>query len=353
GLVRGVAYYYEDFLLSSAAQEIVYRIRARLYRHLHRLPVAFHQRRSTGDTLVRLSSDIVVLRDMLVDSIVNIGTGLLMVGLMLAVMFAVDPVLTALAVGSMPLVAVLSAVYGRSIRTSSRKQRKREGQVASLMHEVLGAVAVVQLYGAEEREQERFHAVNRRSLKQGIKATRLEARMNQSVELALTVATVIVLWAGTLRALHGAITPGDLVVFISYLRAAQRALRRASKTVQRSAKAFAAAERIVELLETEPELTDAPDAVPAPSFAGRIAFEDVRFGYDRGKFVLHDLSAVVEPGSTVAIVGPTGSGKSTLVNLVPRLFDPTGGGGGGDGGGLRDVPSRRVRRPNPIDPATK
>src|SRR5262249_8810477 len=157
---------------------------------------------------------------------------------------------------SIPLVAVLSALYGRSIRMTSRKQRKREGQVAALMHEALAAVAVVQLYGAEEREQERFHAVNRRSLKEGIKATRLEARRNRGVERSLAVATVVVLWAGTVRALHGAITPGELVVFISYLRAAYRPLRRASKTVQRSAKALAAAERIVELLETRPELTD-------------------------------------------------------------------------------------------------
>jgi ATP-binding cassette subfamily B protein len=325
GLVRGVAYYYEDFLLSTAAQQIVYRIRARLYAHLHRLPVAFHQRRRSGDTLVRLSADIVVLRDMLVDSVVNIGTGIVMVFLMLAVMFAVDPVLTVLAIGSMPLVAILSALFGRSIRSTSRKQRKKEGQVASVMHEALGAAAVVQLYGAEEREQERFRAVNRRSLKHGIKATRLEARMNQGVELALTAATVVVLWAGTLRALHGAITPGELVVFISYLRAAYRPLRRASKTVQRSAKASAAAERIVELLETEPELTDAADAVPAPRFAGRIAYEDVSFGYEPGRTVVHGVSAVIEPGSTVAVVGATGSGKSTLVNLVPRLFDPTGG----------------------------
>jgi len=343
GLVRGVAYYYEDFLLSTAAQEIVYRIRARLYRHLHSLPVAFHQRRRTGDTLVRLSADIIVLRDVLVDSIVNIGTGLLMVVLMLAVMFAVDPLLTLLALASMPLVALLSALYGRSIRASSRKQRKREGQVAALMHEALGAVAVVQLYGAEEREQERFKAVNRRSLKQGIKATRLEARMNQGVELALTAATVVVLWVGTLRALHGAITPGVLIVFISYLRAAYRPLRRASKTVQRSAKAAAAAERIVELLETEPELTDAPDAVPAPRFAGRIGFDDVSFGYQPGRPVIHGISALIEPGSTVAVVGPTGSGKSTLINLVPRLYDPTGGRVTIDSRDLRELTLESVR----------
>ncbi|TMA98867.1 MAG: ABC transporter ATP-binding protein, partial [Deltaproteobacteria bacterium] len=127
GVVRGFSYYYEDYLLSSAAQEIVYRVRARLYRHLHQLPVTFHQRQRTGDTMVRLTSDIVVLRDMLVDSIVNVGTGVVMVGLMLAVMFSVDPVLTAVSIASMPAVALLSAVYGRRIRTNSRKQRKREG----------------------------------------------------------------------------------------------------------------------------------------------------------------------------------------------------------------------------------
>jgi ATP-binding cassette, subfamily B, bacterial len=343
GLLRGTAYYYEDFLLSSAAQEIVYRIRARLYRHLHRLPLAFHQRRRTGDTLVRLSSDIVLLRDMLVDSVVNIGTGVVMVALMLAVMFAVDPVLTALSVASMPVVAVLSALYGHRLRATSRKQRKREGQVAALMHEALAAVSVVQLYGAEEREQERFDAVNRRSLKQGIKATRLEARMNRGVELALAGATVVVLWAGTLRALRGAITPGELVVFISYLRGAQRPLRRASKTLQRSAKATAAAERIVEVLATEPDLTDLPDAVPAPRLSGRIAIEHVDFAYEAGKPILRDVSVVVEAGSTVAIVGPTGSGKSTLLNLVPRLFDPSHGRVSIDGHDLRTLKLQSVR----------
>jgi ATP-binding cassette subfamily B protein len=343
GLVRGFSYYYEDYLLSSAAQQIVYRIRARLYRHLHRLPVTFHQRRRTGETLVRLTSDIVVLRDMLVDSIVNIGTGVVMVALMLAVMFVVDPVLTALSIAAMPCVALLSALYGRRIRTNSRKQRKREGQVAALMQEALAAAAVVQLHGAEEREQERFEAANRRSLKQGLRATRFEARMNRGVELALAAATVVVLWVGTLRALHGAITPGELVVFISYLRAAQRPLRRASKTVQRSAKALAAAERIVEMLGMEPELTDAPDAVAAPPFDGRIAFNEVHFAYEPSRPILRGINFVVEPCSTVAIVGPTGSGKSTLLNLVPRLVDPVEGRVLADGHDLRSLTLQSVR----------
>jgi ATP-binding cassette subfamily B protein len=257
--------------------------------------------------------------------VVNLGTGLILLILMLAVMFAVDPVLTSASLAVMPPILLLSALYGRRIRLNSRKQRKREGEVAAVMHEALAAIDVVQLHGAAEREQERFEALSRRSLKRGTKAVRLEARMNRGVELALAGGTVVVLWIGALRALRGAITPGELVVFISYLRAAYRPLRRASKSVQRSAKALAAAERIVEVLEIEPALTDAPDARPAPRFAGRIAFQAVDFAYTPGTTVLKEVSFTVEPGTTVAIVGATGSGKSTLVSLVPRLHDPTAG----------------------------
>lgn len=325
GIVRGVAYYYEDYLLSSAAQEIVYAIRARLYRHLLRLPAAFHRGRPTGDTLVRLSSDIIMLRDVLVDAVVNLGTGVVLLVLMLAVMLAVDPVLTVFSVLAMPLVVVASAFYGSRIRVSSKRQRRREGQVAALMHEALASPEIVQLYGAVEREQERFQELNRQSLKQGTRSVRFEARMNRSVEFALAAGTVVVLWVGAARVLHGAITPGDLVVFISYLRAAYRPLRRASKSVQRSAKALAAAERIVEILATPAELNDAPDAIAAPPLTGRIGFESISFAYDSGSPVLDDVTVTIEAGATVAIVGASGSGKTTLVSLIPRMFDPAAG----------------------------
>ncbi|HKU59215.1 MAG TPA: ABC transporter transmembrane domain-containing protein, partial [Gaiellaceae bacterium] len=325
GVVRGVSYFYEDYLLSTAAQDIVYRIRARLYRHLHRLPVGFHQRRPTGDLLVRVSADIIVLRDVLIDAVVNIGTGAILLVLMLAVMFAVDPVLAAVSLVVIPLILALTSHYGRRIRVNSKHQRRQEGQVAAAMHEALAAMDVVQLHGAGGREQERFGDLNRRSQKRGTKAVRLEAQMNRGVELAVAGGTVVVLWVGTLRALHGALTPGELVVFISYLRAAYRPLRRASKSVQRSAKALAAAERIVEVLDTEPDLTDSPDAVDAPPFAGTVAFERVTFSYVGTRPILRDISFEMEAGKTLAIVGETGSGKSTLVSLVPRLFDPSDG----------------------------
>ena len=325
GLVRGISYYYEDYLLSKAAQEIVYSIRSRLYRHLHRLPIAFHQQRRTGDTLVRLSSDIILLRDIVVDSIVNLGTGAIMLVMMLAVMLAVDPLLTVVSLAVMPLILAFTYLYGRRIRTNSKRQRKREGEVAAAMHEAISAMAVVQLHGAEEREQARFHDINRRSLKQGIKATRLEAQMNRSVEITIAAGLAVIMTMGTLRALHGAITPGDLIVFVSYLRAAYRPLQRASKTVQRGAKALAAAERVVEILDTEPDLTDAPDAITAPLLTGEITFERVGFAYQPDQPTLQDVSLTIAAGSTVAVVGETGSGKSTLLSLIPRLYDPAAG----------------------------
>ena len=325
GIVRAVSYYYEDFLLSRASQQIVYGIRTRLYAHLHRLPLSFHQERKTGDTLVRLSSDIILLRDILVDTIVSLGTGVMLVLMMIVVMALVDPLLTGVALLVMPLIFALAWFYGRRIRVNSQTQRKREGQVAAAMHEALSAIAVVQLHGAGEREQERFHAINRRSLKQGVASTRLEARMYRSVEITLASGLAVLLSLGTIRTLHGALTPGELIVFVSYLRAAYRPLQRASKTVQRGAKALAAAERVAEVLEVAPALEDAPDARPAPPLKGEIGFDHVDFAYRAGDTVLRDVTFAIAPGRHVALVGSSGSGKSTLLSLIPRLFEPESG----------------------------
>ncbi|MDE3134841.1 MAG: ABC transporter ATP-binding protein [Acidobacteriota bacterium] len=343
GIVHGVSYYFQDYLLSTAAQDIVYSIRTRLYRHLLRLDLAFHLGRPVGDTLVRLSSDIVMLRDVLIDSIVTIGSGLIMLVLMLVVMLLVDPVLTLLAVSVMPLAFLITWIYGAQIRIRSRKQRKREGHVAALMHESLAAIATVQSHGAEAREEERFRAANRRSLKEGVKTIRLEAQMNRAIEVALALGMVVVLWAGTLRALGNHMTPGDLVVFISYLRAAFRPLRRASKSVQRSAKALAAAERVIEVLEIEPRIKDSPGAREARPLASGVRLDRVSFAYSPACEVLRDVSLELPLGRFVALVGPTGSGKSTLLGLLLRLQDPTHGSVSYDGIDLRELTLASVR----------
>ncbi len=162
GVVRAFSYYYEDFMLSKAAQQIVYAIRTRLYAHLHRLPLSFHQERKTGDMLVRLSSDIILLRDVLVDAIVSLGTGVILIVMMVIVMALVDPVLTAVALAVMPGIFALAYFYGRQIRVNSQKQRKREGQVAAAMHEAISAMAVARI--PQPRRADRLHQLSPRRL---------------------------------------------------------------------------------------------------------------------------------------------------------------------------------------------
>src|SRR5262249_44947672 len=161
-----------------------------------RLSVSFHQQRPTGELLVRLSADTILLRDVLIDAVVNVGTGAILLVLMLAVMLFVDPVLTAVSLGVMPVILVLTTYYAPRIRLNSKRQRRQEGAVAAAMHEALAAMDVVQLHGASDREHQRFSELNRRSLKRGTKAVRLEARMNRAVELAIAGGTVVVLWVG-------------------------------------------------------------------------------------------------------------------------------------------------------------
>ena len=344
GIVQGIAYYFQDYLLATSGQDIVYGVRARLYRHLLRLPMSFHLTRHVGDTLVRLSADIIVLRDVFIDFIVTLGAGAVMLVLMLIVMVLVDPVLTLVAATTMPAAFVLTYVYGDQIRMRSQKQRKREGEVGALMHEALAAMSVVQLFGAEDREERRFTTANRRSLKQGGRTVRLEARMNRAIQIALAFGMVVVLWVGTFRAIHGHMTPGDLVLFTSYVRAAYRPLRRSSKTVQRSAKALAGAERIAEVLATPAAIADRPDAQPAAPLADSLRFDAVEFGYDgAGDNALKGIDLEFPRGRHIALVGPSGSGKSTLLRLIPRLYDPTGGSILLDGHDLRDLTLESVR----------
>jgi ATP-binding cassette, subfamily B, bacterial len=321
-VVRGLFYYWQSLLVARAGQQIMADVRRDLYSHVQYLSFSFHDRRRTGDVLVRLTSDIRVLRDMLVSAPLSVTGDLFLVLGMAAVMFLMNWQLSLLALAVLPGLALLVGKYQGPMKRAMREQRRREGHLASTAAEALGAFKVVQGFRREQYEIDRFSASNTGSLRSGLKAARLEAKLRWSSTLAVAIVTAVVLSVAVRQVLGGVLSPGDLLVFTFYLQAFTRPLRQISKLAERSARATAAGERILEMLNTSRTVRDLPGAVAAPRFKGAISYENVSFAHAKGGPVLSDITLQIRPGERVAVVGPTGAGKTTLVNLLPRFYEP-------------------------------
>ncbi|HZI65145.1 MAG TPA: ABC transporter ATP-binding protein, partial [Thermoanaerobaculia bacterium] len=241
----------------------------------------------------------------------------------------------------LPAILFFSGLYSGRIRAATRKQRVREGEMAGRLHEAIAGIHLVQMFAREDEEDARLRSINKKSLREGLKAARLEATLNRAVELSVGVATAATLWLGAIQVISGRLTTGELVVFVAYMQALYRPLRRISRVTKRAAKASANLERVTALLDERTDVRDGSRV--APAFAGEIRFEGVDFAYKRGVPVLHGIDLVVDAGSTVALVGATGGGKSTLVNLVPRLYDPVAGSVRIDGIDVRELTLKSLR----------
>ncbi len=324
-LLWGLFLYNQRFLIASAGQHITYSLRRRLFGHLQRQSLSYHRRQRVGDLILRATGDTNMLREMLVDATMIVFTEFLVLVAMIAVMLYLDWQLTLLSLAILPLLAASVFQISDSLRSSVRKQRKREGRVANGFGEMLQSIAVIQSFGRESEEEERFGGLNRRNLREGLQTVRLEANLERISESLIAVGTGFVLWFGVARVLDGLLTPGDLVVFTAYLGSMYRPLRRIARVTGRVSKATVSAERVFAVLRSDEQVKVRRDAVEAPRFRGRVSFKDVRFEYTPGVSVLAGVTFTVPPRKTLAIVGANGSGKSTLAALLPRLFDPTQG----------------------------
>ena len=214
---------------------------------------------------------------------------------------------------------------GEALRRETREQRQRESQITSTISETIAAITVVQAFTRERYEDERFLGQDKASLGAGLKATRLTMNFNRLVDLILAVGSCLVLWLGAKKVLTGVLTPGDLLVFTAYMGRMFGPMERLANLTIQLSKSTVSGERVVAILETEPEIKDAPDALVAPPFRGEIVFEEVEFGYRPGEPVLRGANFVAKPGQVVALVGSSGVGKSTIANLLLRFFDPVRG----------------------------
>jgi ATP-binding cassette, subfamily B, bacterial len=320
--------YYDSQLSEVASQKAVYELRRMLFGHLQRLSVAFHQSADTrlGDLLSRLSGDVGALQDLAAEGVSNIVTNGLTLISMAIVICWLD---WQIALASL-LLTIPTAVYTRRntkiMRTALRAARRQEGQVSAVMQESLTYVKLVQAYGREEHEAGRLEEASDRSLSANIRAATLLARLAPSVSFMSAIGYALLTVLGVYRVISGQLTPGELLVLLSYVRSTQSPIRQLAKLSYSVSKAGAGLERIQEVLDLEPMIRQRPRAYQLrldgpPS----VEFFDVSFGYTPGRPVVREVSLFVAPGELVAIVGSTGSGKSTLVSLLPRFYDPWSG----------------------------
>jgi ABC-type multidrug transport system fused ATPase/permease subunit len=337
--------YVDDRATSIVAQKAVNDFRLQIFAHLQRLSLAFHQHRDTrvGDLLSRLSGDIGSLQDLASDGISNVVTNGLTIVTMVIIMLTLDWRLALVAAVTFIPLIVLARRTTLRMRAALRVARKQEGRVSAVLQESLTSVKLVQAFVREDREHARLADESYKSLEAQIEAVELQARLNPIIAIISTIGTVSVTAVGVVLSIHGQITPGVLLVFLSYQRSMQSPARQLAKLSYTIGKAQAGAERLDETLSVVPTVVERPDARPLPSVRGHVRFEHVSFGYRDGAAVLHDIMLDIPPGTVVAIVGPTGAGKTTLMSLLPRFFDPTSGQISIDGVNIADVTLASLR----------
>ncbi len=331
-------------LQARVGQRTLLTLRLRLFRHLTSLSPAFHRRRRAGELLVHLVGDLNVVSEFLVGQVSRVAGRVVFLAGMVFVLVQLDARLALVAAAAIPIVGLVVRRQVLAIRAAARTQRKREGRLAALAGESLQLVSVLQTYGAEERAANRLEREGEAFLDAGLTSARAEARIQTTVEIAGGVGLALVLFAGLLRVQAGAITAGDLVVVLSYVRSLQRPLRDLAQAAQRASKATACAERVVTLLDTPPTVVDGPDAIGADGVRGDLEFVGVSHAYGPARPALRDVDLAIAAGERVAVVGATGAGKSTLFALVSRLFDPEAGVVRIDGRDVRDYRVAALRR---------
>ena len=323
--LRAAAEYSAAVGFANLGNRVLTEVRTDLYRHLQRLSLSYHHTARGGDLTIRVIGDVNMLKDVASTALLPLAANVLILAGMAALMAWLEWRLALVILATLPLFWLSTVRLTRRIREASRKQRAREGELASTAAESLAAVKDVQALSLEPIFDGQFAERSSNALRENVKTAKLSAQMERRVDVIAAIATALVLWFGVRMVLDGLMTPGDLLVFLAYLKRSYNPLQDFAKYSARLAKAAAAGERVLDVLGREPEVRDRTDAVPAPPLKGDVRFEAVTFGYHPDRSVLDGLDFEVPAGGQVALVGPSGIGKSTLLSLLLRLYDPTAG----------------------------
>ncbi|MBO8126941.1 MAG: ABC transporter ATP-binding protein [Firmicutes bacterium] len=317
--------YLRTYLMSVVSQSVVYDLRKQVYSHLQRMDMAFFDRQRTGDLMSRIIEDVNALQRLLTYSAMELVTDFVTFAAVLIVVFWYDWRLATFMFLAFPGMAATVRVLGQKLRRAYRQVQRELGAMSSHLQETISNIRGVKATGSEEWELERFSTFNQKVKRTNVVAAALWSLFFSVISVLNQLGFAVVLGYGAYRVIRGDLTVGVLVAFLGYLQLMRKPIQRIGRLVNALQQAVASAERLFELLDQEPGVTDLPGAIDLPQVEGEIRFENVSFAYRPGEPVIAGFSETIEPGTMLAVVGPSGAGKTTLASLVYRLYDPDEG----------------------------
>jgi ATP-binding cassette subfamily B protein/subfamily B ATP-binding cassette protein MsbA len=322
---------------------MIYDLAEDLYRHLQRLSLKFHSRKSVGDLIRRVTTDTGSVSTIVNDALLPVAASVFTLVSMFLVMWQMDASLTLLALTVAPFMMLTVHFYTKPMNELSYRQHEVEGEIYEVVEQTLSSIPVVQAYNREDQADKRLLEVTSRTLKATIASTKAQFRFKVFMGSSTAVGSAGILWVGGVHVLEEQLTVGSLLVFIAYLGSLYGPLESLMYTSMTINDAAGSGRRVMEVLDTEQEVEDNSDAIDLNSVQGHLKFENVTFGYETTHPILRGVSFEAHPGQTIAIVGPTGAGKSTLVSLIPRFFNPWSGTITIDGYNIRNVKLKSLR----------
>jgi ATP-binding cassette subfamily B multidrug efflux pump len=325
-ILTAIFQFVQEYILQYASQKAIYDIRNTMYDHLQRLPFSFYDKSQTGQLIARATGDIDTLRRFYSFGMINFVSSIIMFIAVLVICLLKNSTLAVLSLSTMPILAYTGIRFGGKIGPRFWEIRQRTAELTTVIQENVTGMRVVKTFVREDYEINKFSAYARNLLQKNLEITKLWSFFFPLMDFIAGLGSIAVLWYGGWQIMNGKLTLGEFIAFNMYLMQLMWPIRMLGFIINVSKEAMASGQRIFEILDTKSEVEESPDAKPLPQIEGYVKFENVSFKYETSdELVLKNFSLDVKPGETVAILGATGSGKSTLINLIPRFYDPSSG----------------------------
>ncbi len=343
-ILDAIADYIDNYYTESVGQWVAHDLRIRIYDHLHRLSLGYYSTHQTGTLLSTLTSDVSTVQDFASSATLSIIVDMMTIVGMLVIMFWLNWDFALIAVGVTPFLLLFVMRFKKAVKDATREVRRRQSEIVAVAQQGLGSVRSVSAFDRQDLESQRMGEASRATVQAALKARRVKSLLGPVVSVVVAFCTGFVLWHGTALILTDAMTVGALTVFLAYLAKFFKPVQDLAKMTNTIAQTAIGLERIQTILSADDMIPEKPDAKAPPPLRGEVTFDHVAFGYDKDTPVLTDVTFTVKPGQVIGVVGGTGSGKSTIVSLIPRFYDPTAGRVLIDGVDVRDFELHPLRR---------